>query len=211
MHKSVAEAMYRGQMRQANGTFLEYLRREAVRPVVGRRKAWVNRMVRVINAAPSTIVLDVATRGRSVKQSQTYVCALTLFEGRWAIMAFHIMPKTFMVEAHDLPIDITHHLIQRIMQREDIHNVMDAMHFLAPAAGIAVALMAHPDDEVLVPCGTGAVFSRRSDVKPTYRALTTYVPDDSLRPEQKKLMDATRAFAMKEIERYEKEFGGRRP
>ena len=206
MDESIAKAHHKGQRRILSERKNMFLARAHQRPKT--RKAYVKWCINLILRSPACIPLSVMVTG-SGKNIEAAVVEVSLDEsGRWMITGWAIEGRKFYADNYYIPLDITNHVVERIMQRQGIEDVMEAMRFLAPSLGIAVSLMRHPEESVLVPCNDGAIVMAKHIKLPLpARALVTYVPDHKLRPEQKQKMEAMLRYAKSQIEGITRRYG----
>lgn len=204
MHESIAKAQYRGGMRKADESTKNYFKRLARGPVTfpRTRTAWLKYIRRVLANEPTSVLLD-ARKWGSGKHQVGHIVRLALgeTERRWFVESWLLRARDFDVDIALAPLDISHHLIERIMLRERIDNVMVAMRYLAPSIGVALAVLKHPDDEVLVPCGTGAIIAKRNTRTghPSARVLATYIDAAKLSDWQRQQLEMMLKFGCDQL------------
>jgi len=198
MHETIARAKYAGGVRKLTemGTGCPaYLRNK--KPRKGRT-AWLKWYIGMVANNPRAVVLDFAID--EGKKPTARILSLTLEpNGEWVAMEWWLKSRTFMVEGYDIPIKITKHLIERVMQREDIADIKAALSFVGPAIVHALFLWGHTEKAMTLPCRTGAVLAQRDKDNNDVIVLTSYINDQQIKHYQRDELNKMRDVAMEAL------------
>ncbi len=193
MHESIAQALYRGEIRQSSTreeSKLAWLQTQLKkRPTINRRGPWLRATKYIISHLPTFTVLGAFDLGQK-KHIQGIMMGLThpktLSGDAWYGGMVRLDAKTCDVLEADLPIKVTHHAVARLMQRGNVTQPKDALHWLAPAFFYATLVEVDPPTHaVLLPCVDGAIVARQDDHNPGSWVFLTFIDAAQLRPEQR--------------------------
>lgn len=193
MHESIAQAMYRGELRKFQDrvdsahSLLEAYRKQ--RRLVCRRGPWLRNTRFFFSHLPQFTVLGCFTFGEK-KHAESQLLGLYHPKvkdfGVWYGGRVRLTAKTCDVSVADLPVKISNHAVIRLIQRCNVTRPQDALHLLTPAFYYAVLVEPTPPAEsVLLPCVDGAVIAEADRDDPDTWAFLTFVDDAKLRPEQR--------------------------
>jgi len=193
MHESIAHAIYRGELRQYPERLeAGYSRLEAQFkniPVINRRGPWLRAAKFLFSNLPTFTVLGGFDVGEK-KHTETYLMGLVHPKvqeaGVWHGGAVRLTAKTCKTAQIDLPIKVSHHAVIRLMQRCNVVQPNEALHWLAPAFFYAALVQRPPPAEpALLPCLDGAVIAGADRDTPDSWVFLTFVDNAKLRPDQR--------------------------
>lgn len=192
MHESIAQALYRGELRKFQDrvdsahSLLEA--RVDQRRLVGRRGPWLRNARFFFTHLPQFTVLGCFEIG---KKKHTELLLFGLFHpkvldiGAWYGGVVRLTAKTCRISYSDLTVKVSNHAVIRLIQRCNVAKAQDALRLLAPAFFYAALVEPTPPAEsVLLPCADGAVIAEADHEDPDTWAFLTFVDDAKLRPEQ---------------------------
>ena len=182
MHESVASALYRGYERRVS-TFTP---RDRGQLFPGKHDARVKAMVKSISADPGVLVLGVHQSGaKKHKVSVIVLLEHGSVDQRSGWYAGLLRYSRTGLDDYDLSLFVSHHLVQRTMQRLDLKSPKAALRQLDDAIYCALWLKHPTSDSVLLPAKGGAVIAVPDKYAAHGWALVTFVDADKLRPEQR--------------------------
>ena len=188
MHESVATALYRGYERKVNGIDMNRIYQRLGR-LPNKRAAWLRGALKGLKAIPGMVVFEpqVTGQGRHASARTILVSLEKETSGRsgWYASGMTLSARDFSMDTFDLPILVTHHLVQRTMQRLNVESPVAAIRSLQPAIFAALWLgEPHADSSVLLPAFGGAVVTVQDRVDPWSWALVTFVDAAKLTDKQ---------------------------
>ena len=205
MHESIARALYRGYVRR-----LDQRPERSLRPpaAVRTRGAWMRQSLLEIERQPHFVMIEAKRHGHG-KQEVAMVMGVwrqpeTWAEG-WQGIAFLLNARQCEVHPVEIPVRLTHHLIERTLQRLNLEQPVAAIQSLGPAIYTALwnaAIDGGVDGNRLLGMPGGAVIAAPAQDDPDCWALVTFVDDDKLRPAQRLDIQATARRAQTHAEAF---------
>lgn len=184
MHESIAKAIYKRHERVLGTGY----NRDAVKAkfdqLPNKRAARIRAIPKVIDSIPNMVILSPYTEGKG-KHATLSIVGLERggdTNGRTAWYGFMLKyhAKDSAVKYSDLPVVVTHHAIQRVMQRLGITHPKKAMKALAPAVMGALWLKEPSDEAEMLPMPEGAAIAVRDNLYPDCWAILTFVDQAKL-------------------------------
>jgi hypothetical protein len=112
---------------------------------------------------------------------------------RWGLVLREVDAREFVRRTKNLPVEISDHVVDRLLQRLGAGGVRDALERLQPAMPLILALMAVRTQPFLAPvAGGGAVIVAPSDRADGNWCLATYVGERQLRLDQRRELELNR-------------------
>ena len=191
MHESVAQAIYRGDVRaipDRTEQFTQWFRQQPRRP--SRRAAWLRSSVAATEQMPG-FAHFLTLRFGTKKHAEAHIFGAFAPQGPddpngWVVAGLCLSAKTMSVETVDPGITITHHAVARLVQRINHKRPTAAVGAFAPGLFTIIALELTPSDEsMLLPAVDGGVVAVRDRNDERCWAFVTYVHKDQLRADQK--------------------------
>jgi len=186
MHESVATAIYRGYERKIHGFDHEAFNRR----LPAKRAAWLRAVLRNIKGLPGLVAFEPRLHGQG-KQAEATVFGFsheTDACGRsgWHGFVMSLSSREFGFEIRDTPVLLTHHLVQRTMQRLGVSDPAAAIRGLEKTAYIAMWLDPQSaDDNPLLPAKGGAVVAVPDRSDSSRWALVTFIDNAKLSDSQR--------------------------
>ena len=184
MHESVAKAIYKRHERVLTTQYNRAAIQEKFNQLPNKRAARIRAIPKVIDSIPNMVILSPYTEGKG-KHATLSIMGLERggdTNGRTAWYGFQMRyyARDFSVEHFGLPVVVTHHAIQRVMQRLGIAHPKKAIKALTPAIIGALWLREPSDEAELLPMPEGAVIAVRDNLYPDCWAIVTFVDNAKL-------------------------------
>lgn len=183
MHESIATALYRGYERKV-ATFDWDRFRQRISQLPNKRAAWMRGALREMQRLPHVVAFKpkILGQGRRAEAHVIGVSHETDYFDRsgWYGFGVRFTARDFGVDFIDLPVLVTHHLVQRTMQRLDVANPQVAINSLQQAIYCALWLETPRSDSMLLPAKGGAVIAVPDRDYPELWALITFIDDSKL-------------------------------
>jgi hypothetical protein len=184
LHESIAKALYKRHERSMKTSYNHAEIKARFARLPSKRAARIRAIPKVIDSIPNMVILSPYVEGEG-KHSKLSIMGLERggdTNGRTAWYGFLIRykAKDATVEYADLPVVVTHHAIQRVMQRLGIKHPKAAMKTLAPAVMGALWLKEPSDKAAMLPMPQGVAFAVRDNLYPDCWAVVTFVDNAKL-------------------------------
>ncbi|MEA1050481.1 hypothetical protein U5801_11765 [Lamprobacter modestohalophilus] len=183
MHESIATALYRGYERKIDRFDPEIINQRLNR-LPFKRSAWLRGSLRELKTIPGIVTFEPQIVGDG-KRAEAYLFGVAREKevcGRsgWYAFAMRLAARDFRTEFRDLPVLITHHLVQRTMQRLDVRHPAAAIRHLQATVYAAIWLETPRSDSMLLPARGGAVAAVPDRDESGYWALVTFIDQAKL-------------------------------
>lgn len=196
MHESIAKAVRRGDNRRIGLRADGYWERALARQPPERRGPWYRHVVEYLRNDPAAVTVWEGESGRAKHRLFRQVALVQDEHHRWELLLREVEARGFTVRTRVLPVEVSDHVVDRLLQRLAVDAVRGALGRLRPAILVSLALMPARTDVFLAPVeGGGAVIVVPSNRTAGGWCLITYVAEHQLRAEQRQALEANAAEA----------------
>lgn len=189
MHESIAKAAYKGYTRKLKDRPFD-----VSRALCGTtRAAWLRGLIKSEARCARSVLLEPPCIEGEGKHAELFMIGVTYVwdeeqpdeKPLWTGFLLQAKAKTFSIDYQFMPVVVTHHLVERTMQRLGIQDPPTALRSLREPIVASTLLGPPAGRQALLPANGGAVIAvpDREHPEDTW-ALVTFVDEARLRPEQ---------------------------
>lgn len=185
MHESIAKAVRRGENRRIAVRASDYWDRVLAAHTQERRGPWYRHAVDFLHNDPAAVPIWENEIGHGKHRVFEQLAIAQGERRRWGLVFREVDARAFVVRSKGLPVEISDHLVDRLLQRLGVGGVRDALDRLAPAFPVILTLMTTRTAPFLAPvAGGGAVIVASSGHQAGEWFLATYLGEGQLRIDQ---------------------------
>jgi hypothetical protein len=193
VHESIAKAVRRGENRRIAVRASDYWDRVLAAHTQERRGPWYRHAVDFLRDDPAAVPLWENEIGQGKHRVFEQLAIAQDERRRWGLVLREVDARAFVVRTKKLPVEITDHVVDRLLQRLGVGGVRDAFGRLTPALPVILGLMTTRTTPFLAPvAGGGAVIVAPSDRGPGEWYLATYLGEGQLRIDQRLELEVNR-------------------
>jgi hypothetical protein len=186
VHESIAKAVRRGENRRIAVRADGYWDRVLAAHTQERRGPWYRHAVEFLRNDPAAVPLWEIEIGRGKHRVFKQLAIAQDERRRWSLVFREVDARAFVVRTKGLPVEISDHVVDRLLQRLGCGGVRDALGRLRTTIPVILVLMTTRSAPFLAPVvGGGAVVAVPSDLEPGEWCLATYLGERQLRIDQR--------------------------
>ena len=212
MHESIAAAMLKGELRRFKDDFTRKFD-NFILPNVRSRNLWTKTIIQYIcgyegSAIISHVKLPTLSQLESLLKPGKSLNNVTTPKNDHAIYFFHpievtidskilpqgwlgfralIHPRNFEYIIFDVPLRISFHVVQRIMQRKNLFNPIDAIMMLQEPLMALPSLLDGPKGEIILEAKGGLVFVNPDEYNSELWTICSFIDDEQVKPGQREI------------------------
>ena len=193
MHESIAKAVRRGENRRIAVRASGYWDRVLAAHTQERRGPWYRHAVEFLRNDPAAVPVWENEIGHGKHRVFEQLAIAQGERRRWGLVFREVDARAFVVRTKGLPVEISDHVVDRLLQRLGVGGVRDALDRLTPALPVILTLMTTRTARFLAPvAGGGAVVVAPSDHQAGKWFLATYLGEGQLRIDQRLELEVNR-------------------
>ena len=193
MHESIAKAVRRGENRRIAVRASGYWDRVLAAHTQERRGPWYRHAVEFLRNDPAAVPIWENEIGHGKRRVFKQLAIAQDERRRWSLVFREVDARAVVVRTKGLPVEISDHVVDRLLQRLGVGGVRDALDRLAPALPVILTLLTARTARFLAPvAGGGAVVVVPSDREPGEWCLATYLGEGQLRIDQRLELEVNR-------------------
>jgi hypothetical protein len=193
VHESIAKAVRRGENRRIAVRASGYWDRVVALHTQERRGPWYRHAVEALRGDPAAVTAWEAESGTGKRRVFQQLAFAQDERRRWGLVFREVDARAFVVRTKGLPVEISDHVVDRLLQRLGVGGVRDALDRLTPALPVILTLMTTRTAPFLAPvAGGGAVIVAPSDHQAGEWFLATYLGEGQLRIDQRLELEVNR-------------------
>ena len=186
VHESIAKAVRRGENRRIAVRASGYWDRVLAAHTQERRGPWYRHAVEALRGDPAAVTVWEAESGTGKRRVFQQLAIAQDERRRWGLVFREVDARAFVVRTKGLPVEISDHVVDRLLQRLGCGGVRDALDRLRTTIPVILVLMTTRSAPFLAPvAGGGAVVAVPSDLEPGEWFLATYLGERQLRIDQR--------------------------
>ncbi len=193
MHESIAKAVRRGENRRIAVRADGYWDRVLAAHTQERRGPWYRHAVEFLRNDPAAVPVWENEIGHGKHRVFKQLAIAQDERRRWSLVFREVDARAFVVRTKGLPVEISDHVVDRLLQRLGCGGVRDALDRLRTTIPVILVLMTTRSAPFLAPvAGGGAVIVAPSDHQAGEWCLATYLGEGQLRIDQRLELEVNR-------------------